>query len=201
MKNHNFRNRDGSTPLDEDQFEGIKFPHIITMGELDEVEDKNIQDGLDWLNRQKKTDDYLSIQFLNKLHKKLFGDVWKCAGSFRKSLINLSKVDQFNIGPELKNLFEDVKVWIENGKMGWDEISAEFHHRLVSIHPYPNGNGRISRIMTEYLQGKYGLPITSWKTSLRDSPKERREQYIKALQEADSGDYTKLIDFMKEKRT
>lgn len=199
MNNYNFSERLGSTSIDVEQLEGIKYSHIITMAELDEVEDKNIQEGLDWLNRQKKVEDFLSIQFLNSLHKKLFGDVWLWAGTFRKRMVNLSKTDPFNIGPELKNLFEDTKVWIENGKMGWEEIFAEFHHRLVSIHPYPNGNGRLSRIMTEYLQERSGQPITSWKASLKESPKERRDTYIKALQEADAGDYSYLINFMKEK--
>ena len=111
MNNYNFRDRDGSTPLDNEQLEGIKFPHITTMGELDEMEDRNIQDGLDWLNRQ-NTEDYLSIHFLDKLHKKLFGDVWKWAGFHRTRDVNLSRIDRFNIGPELKKLFEDVKTWI-----------------------------------------------------------------------------------------
>ena len=199
MNSFHFKNRDGSTPLDKEQLEEIKFPHITTMGELDEVEDLNIQKGLDWLNHQ-GTADFFTIPFLNKLHKKLFGDVWKWAGIHRTKLVNLSKIDRFNIGPELIKLFEDVKIWIEVGKMNWDEISAEFHHRLVSIHPYPKGNGRISRIMTEYLQKNYDQPITSWKSSLSNSPKERRDQYINSLKKADAGNYNDLIEFIKEKR-
>ena len=200
MSSYNFRDREGSTPLDPEQLEGIKFRHIITMGELDEVEDKNIQNGLDWLNRQLEAD-YLSIHFLDKLHKKLFGDVWKWAGSHRVRDVNLSKVSRFNIGPELKKIFEDVKLWIGSENMSWDEISAEFHHHLVTIHPYPNGNGRIARIMTEYLQARNGQAITSWKGPLRDLPKERRDLYINALKKADAGDYASLIQFMKEKRS
>lgn len=200
MSDHIFRNRDGNTPLDDEQLQGLKLKHITTMGELDEAEDRNIQDGLDWLNRQ-KSNDYLSIDFLNKLHKKLFGNVWTWAGTHRAKLVNLSKIDRFNIGIELKKLFEDVKAWIEYGHMSWDEIPAEFHHKLVSIHPYPNGNGRISRIMTEFLQKRNNQPVTSWKGSLKSYPKKRREMYIKALQKADAGDYASLIDFMKEKRT
>ena len=200
LSSYNFKDREGSTPLDREQLEGIKFTHITTMGELDEAEDRNIQDGLDWLNRQ-SGENYLSIHFLNKLHKKLFGDVWKWAGDHRTILVNLSIVDRFHIGPKLKILFEDTKVWIQLGRMSWDEIAAEFHHRLVKIHPYPNGNGRVARIMTEFLQKRNDQPITSWMSSLRNSPKERRDLYINSLKKADTGDYTKLIQFMKEKRT
>lgn len=200
MKNsHNFIDRDGATPLDHNQIKGIRFSHLTTMGELDEIEDDNIQKGLEWLNRQ-TTEDYLSSQFLCKLHEKLFGDVWKWAGKFRTIEVNISSYRAFDVAPQLLNFFEDVKLWISGGKMSWDEISAETHHRLVSIHPFPNGNGRTTRIYTEYVQRRNNRPITSWKASLTDDPRMRRSAYIAALKAADKGDFTLLIDFMKEKK-
>lgn len=200
MKNtHNFIDRDGPTPLDHDQIIGIRFPHLTTMGELDELEDENIQKGLEWLHRQ-KTDDYLSMQFLCKLHEKLFGDVWKWAGKFRTMEVNISKYRSYDVGPQLVSFFEDVKLWISDGKMSCDEISAEMHHRLVTIHPFPNGNGRTTRIFTEYVQKRNHCPVTSWKASLADNPKVRRMNYIRALQAADNGNFDLLIDFIKEKK-
>lgn len=199
MKSHNFIDRDGSTPLDPDQIRGIKFSHLVNMGELDEVEDLNIQKGLEWLNRQ-KGDDYLSMEFLCKLHEKLFGDVWKWAGTFRKVEVNLSKIKYYDVGPQLKMFFEDAKLWIEGGRMSWDEISAEMHHRLIAIHPFPNGNGRTTRIYTEYVQKRNKQAVTSWKASLNHDPKERRRVYIKSLQQADKGDFRPLIEFMQEKK-
>lgn len=199
MKPHNFMDRDGSTPLDPDQITGIKFSHLVNMGELDEVEDLNIQKGLEWLARQ-KSDDYLSVEFLCKLHEKLFGDVWKWAGKFRKVEVNISKIRTYDVGPQLVNFFEDVKLWIEGGRMSWDEIAAEMHHRLVSIHPFPNGNGRTTRIYTEYVQRRNGQPVTSWMSSLTNNPTERRRTYIKALQQADKGNFQLLIEFMKENK-
>lgn len=199
MNTHNFVDRDGQTPLDPDQILGIKFSHLTNMGELDEVEDLNIQKGLEWLNRQ-KGDDYLSMEFLCKLHEKLFGDVWKWAGKFRKAEVNLSNIRSYDVGPQLINFFEDAKLWIEGGRMSWDEISAEMHYRLVRIHPFPNGNGRTTRIYTEYVQKRNGQAITSWKSSLSDNPKERRRVYIKALQQADKGNFEPLMEFMREKK-
>lgn len=197
MKAHNFVDRDGSTPLDPDQITGIKFSHLVNMGELDEVEDLNIQHGLEWLKRQ-KSDDYLSVEFICKLHEKLFGDVWKWAGKFRKVEVNISKIRSYDVGPQLINFFEDAKLWIAGGQMSWDEIAAEMHHRLVSIHPFPNGNGRTTRIFTEYVQRRNGRPVTSWKASLVLDPKERRRAYIKALQQADKGNFQLLVEFMRE---
>ena len=199
MSKHNLIDRDGSTPLDHDQVIGIRFSHLTTMGELDELEDINIQNGLEWLNRQ-KTDDYLSIDFICKLHEKLFSDVWKWAGKFRTAEVNISKYRPYDVGPQLKNFFEDAKVWITTGQMSWDEISAEMHHRLVTIHPFPNGNGRTTRIYTEYVQKRNNQEVTSWNAALAHHPKERRESYIKALRVADKGDFTLLIEFMKEKK-
>jgi Fic-DOC domain mobile mystery protein B len=200
MKNHhNFIDRDGATPLDHDQIIGIKLQHLTTMGELDEVEDLNIQKGLEWLNRQ-KVPDYLSKEFLCKLHEKLFSDVWKWAGKFRTTEVNISRIRSYDVGPQLLNFFEDAKLWIENGKMNWEEIAAEMHHRLVSIHPFPNGNGRTTRIYTEYVLKRNNQPVPSWKASLSSDPAVRRKIYIKALQSADNGNLELLIEFMKEKR-
>ena len=199
MKDHNIIDRDGSTPLDHDQILGIRFSHLTTMGELDELEDLNIQKGLEWLNRQKDPN-YLSTEFICKLHEKLFGDVWKWAGKFRTAEVNISKYRSYDVAPQLKNFFEDAKLWIQNGKMSWDEISAEMHHRLVTIHPFPNGNGRTTRIYTEYVQKRNNQPVTSWMTSLGKTPKLRRDHYIKALRSADKGDFDLLIEFMKEKK-
>lgn len=197
--NHNFIDRDGATPLDHDQIIGIRLSHLTTMGELDEVEDINIQKGLEWLEKQ-KGENYLSTEFLCKLHEKLFGDVWKWAGKFRKAEVNIGRVKSYDIGPQLLNFFEDSKLWISSGKMSWDEIAAEMHHRLVSIHPFPNGNGRTTRIFTEYVLKRNGQPVPSWKASLASEPEVRRKTYIKALQKADKGDFAPLIEFVREKR-
>jgi Fic-DOC domain mobile mystery protein B len=200
MRTDNLIDRDGSTPLDPDQIKGIRFSHLTNMGELDELEDLNIQKGLEWLHHQKSSD-YLSMEFLCKLHEKLFGDVWKWAGKFRTVEVNISKYRSYDVGPQLKNFFEDLKLWIESGKMSWDEISAEMHHRLVCIHPFPNGNGRTTRIYTEYVQKRNQQKVTSWKASLSHDPKERRKIYIKALQQADKGNFEPLIEYMKEKKS
>lgn len=199
MNNHSIIDRDGSTPLDHDQIIGIRFSHLTTMGELDELEDINIQKGLEWLNRQKDPN-YLSTEFLCKLHEKLFGDVWKWAGKFRTAEVNISKYRAYDVAPQLKNFFEDAKLWISGGNMKWEEISAETHHRLVTIHPFPNGNGRTTRIYTEYVQKRNNWPVSSWMASLSETPGIRRDKYIKALRSADKGDFGPLIGFMRESK-
>ncbi|MFG1515871.1 mobile mystery protein B [Halobacteriovorax sp. ZH2_bin.1] len=192
-----FKDRDGQTPITHEERQGLKSKIIDTMGELDELEEKNIEKGLLWL-RNKKTielEDVLSSSFLCELHKKLFGDVWDWAGRYRTTARNIG-VDHYNIHKELNDLFENVKTWIEYQSYSNAEIIARFHHKLVYIHPFPNGNGRTSRILTNELSLLIAGTSPSWQRSV--SPKERRETYIKALRAADDRKYEYMIEYFKE---
>lgn len=187
---------EGATPLDPDEIEGLKYPHIETRGELDQLEQQNIQEGYNWLARQRKHKDFLTEDFLLDLHKQFFGSVWSWAGSFRHTDKNIG-VDHLHIGMELRNLLDDASYWVEHGTYNREEFSARFHHRLVKIHPFPNGNGRHARIMTDVILEKVlGLPPVEWgaKTLGRDG--EHRQAYIQALRAADNNDYRPLIEFI-----
>lgn len=190
---------DGATPLDPDEMEGLRFSHIQTRGQLDELEQINIQSGLKWLNRQKKKKnlDIFTEAFVCDLHKKLFGDVWKWAGSFRKTGKNLG-CDAVYIGIELRNLLDDARYQVENDSYPPRELAARFHHRLVKIHPFPNGNGRHSRIMADALLTiALGEDPIDWAGGHDlQSMSEQRKKYIAALRSADAGDYEPLINFV-----
>ena len=136
---------DGATPLDPDEIEGLRFKHVETRGELNQLEQQNIQNGLKWLERQKSIPKILSESFIRRLHKELFGNVWSWAGRFRLTGKNLG-VDPTVIGVELRNLLDDTNYWIEHDTFDSLEFAARFHHRLVQIHAFPNGNGRHARI-------------------------------------------------------
>lgn len=186
----------GATPLDPNELEGLRFPHIETRGELDQLEQQNIQDGLLWLNRQRKYKDLLTDGFIKELHKRLFGAVWKWAGSFRTTEKNLG-VDPLQINVELRKLLDDTRYWIDNQTYPPLEFAARFHHRLVQIHLFPNGNGRHSRIMTDVVLEKYlKEPAINWRNDSLIGNSEYREIYINALRRADAGDYTQLIEFL-----
>ncbi len=186
----------GTTPLDPNELEGLRFPHIETRGELDQLEQQNIQDGLLWLNRQRKYKDLLTDGFIKELHKRLFGAVWKWAGSFRTTEKNLG-VDPLQINVELRKLLDDTRYWIDNQTYPPLEFAARFHHRLVQIHLFPNGNGRHSRIMTDVVLEKYlKEPAINWRNDTLIGNSEYREIYFNALRRADAGDYTQLIEFL-----
>ena len=123
---------DGATPLDPGEMEGLLFKHITTRGELDELEQANLQAGMKWLNSQKRKKDVdpLTESFVRMLHKKLFGQVWGWAGTFRKTGKNIG-VDAIYIGVELRKLLDDTRYWIEYGTYSAKELGARFHHRKL----------------------------------------------------------------------
>ena len=187
---------EGATPLDPDEMEGLKFSHIQTRGELDELEQQNIQEGYNWLTRQRKYKDLLSEDFLKALHERLFGSVWSWAGQFRLTEKNIG-IDPLNISVELRTLLDDVRAWLEYGTYEREEFAARFHHRLVKIHPFPNGNGRHARILTDViLEKKLGVAPINWGADSLSTDGEHRERYINALRAADKNDYLFLIEFV-----
>jgi len=187
---------DGETPLDPDEMEGLKHPHIQTRGELNQLEQHNIQEGYKWLARQRKHKDLLTETFILDLHKQMLGQVWSWAGSFRHTEKNIG-VDPLVIGVELRKLLDDARYWVEHETYNREEFAARFHHRLVKIHPFPNGNGRHARIMTDVILETIldVLPI-EWGARTLDVEGEHRQNYINALRAADGDDYRALIDFV-----
>jgi Fic-DOC domain mobile mystery protein B len=187
---------DGATPLGEDEKEGLRFKHITTRGELDQLEQANIVEGLQWLKKQKNAD-ILSEKFVRDLHKRLFGQVWVWAGEFRKTEKNIG-VDPLQIAIQLRQLLDDARYWVEHETFPPMELAARFHHKLVLIHPFPNGNGRHARIMADAILTKLmGEPAIDWAGGYKlESMHERRDQYIAALRAADKHDFSKLLRFV-----
>ncbi len=184
---------DGATPLDPDELAGLKFSHIQTRADLDQMEQVNIQDGLQWLARQKQVE-VLTEAFLRQLHRRLFAEVWTWAGDFRLSEKNMGVAPE-QISVFLKNLLDDVNYWIQQQTFEKREIAMRFHHRLVQIHLFVNGNGRHARIATDALLTKVldEKPI-NWGSGLLQDTGAHRKSYIEALRQADSGDYQPLMD-------
>ncbi len=188
----------GQTPLDEDEKEGLKIKSITTQGELDEFEQLNIEKAVEWtIHTKLKSEKIFTEKFIKDLHKRMYGDVWKWAGEFRKSEKNIG-ISWTRIGIELKNLLDDTKYWIENNTYLPDEIAIRFKHRIVSIHCFPNGNGRHSRMMADIImESIFDEDLFTWHQSNMVKANETRKEYINALREADNGNVKPLIKFAK----
>ncbi len=187
---------DGQTPLEQDEKDALLIPVIATRGELDEFEQQNIEQAVQWtLGRSFKPDTIFTEAFIRTVHKRMFADVWSWAGEFRNSNKNIG-IDKWQIPTQLKCLLDDTRFWYENNTYPPDEMTLRFKHRLVSVHCFPNGNGRHSRLMADIVIEKiYRQPVFTWGAAGGLSLNETRAAYLQALKAADKSNYDMLIRF------
>lgn len=185
---------DGNTPLSPDELADL-IPNLATKEELNEWERENILLGREWaLSDRTRPADLISDWYIRKLHKKMFAETWKWAGQYRHTEKTIG-VPFYEISDRLAALFGDVRYWMENSTYPSDEIAVRFHHRLVFIHPFPNGHGRHARLMAGVLAIKLGRPDFTWGSGNLVKHGEARKQYLVAIQAADNGEIQPLLIF------
>lgn len=185
---------DGATPLGAEEREGLKPSYVTTRGDLNAAEQQNILKARKWAFGRKNN--VLSRDYLNDLHQRMFGDVWSWAGTYRRTEKNIG-VDSINIQVQLQELIDNVSYWIEHETYSSDEIAARFHHKLVYIHPYPNGNGRHARLATDIILKELSDEPFTWGRTNFEDPGATRMAYIDALRAADGHDYKPLLAFVR----
>jgi Fic-DOC domain mobile mystery protein B len=185
----------GATRLALDEAEGLIPSHIATHEQLDEWEAVNILAAERWLAGRRKRD-VLDDEFLRRLHKQMFGRTWRWAGRYRSTEKNIGVAPE-RIAVELHNLVEDTRAQLAHPDAPLDAIAARFHHRLVSIHPFPNGNGRHARLATDRLLEANGAQPFSWGRGDPMHEGTPRERYIAALRAADARDEAPLLAFVR----
>jgi len=181
-----------ATPLAPEERNGLIPTHISYRHELNELEQQNILEADRWAFGRKRN--VLDESFLRSLHRRMFNRVWRWAGDYRITERNLG-IESYRIQPELVQLLDDARYWVANNTYAPDELAVRVHHRLVFIHPFPNGNGRWSRMAADLLiVGLDGLRFT-WGNMNLQAPGDIRRAYIDALHEADNHDLEPLIMF------
>lgn len=188
----------GQTPLDADEAAQLIPTHLTTQGDLDEWEQTNILEGRQWLERQlRRKPEVLTEDFCRQLHQRMFGKTWKWAGTFRNSDKNIG-CPWPQVPVRLRQLLDNtVYQFGIKPPLVLDEVAARFHHALVLVHPFPNGNGRHSRLMTDVLLRARGVEPFSWGRHNLAKAGEARTQYIAALRTADGGDFGPLFAFVR----
>jgi Fic-DOC domain mobile mystery protein B len=187
-----FDDPNNGTPLTPEERRELIPAYIAYRSELNEAEQENIVRAQDWALGRRR--DLLNEKFIKDLHRRMLGDVWRWAGKFRTSERNLG-IAYYEISTALRQLLDDTKAWIKHNAYPPDEIAVRFHHRLVKIHPFPNGNGRHARLMADVLVMKLGGERFSWgRANLRDAG-DMRQSYIAALQAADNHNIGPLLAF------
>lgn len=188
-----FQEPDDATPLDAEEREGLLQSWISTRADLNEAEQANIDQAAAWILRRRSLAAFTD-GFLFDVHKKMLGDVWGWAGKVRRTGKSVG-IDARFLHVELGSLVRDVQYWIEQRSYEPDEIAVRFHHRLVAIHPFPNGNGRHARLMADWLIERLGGAPFSWGSGTLREAGELRGQYIVALKAADDHDMAALLAF------
>lgn len=191
----------GATPLTVEDLQGLKIPSVTTHGELNAVEAANIVRGQEWARRSRlaQMPGMLSDEFIQQLHSRMFGDVWKWAGQYRKHDTNIG-VAHHLIRQELRRLYDDARGWVEYNAYLPEEFAVRLHHRIVSVHPFSNGNGRHARMLADLVLTKHfkqaALP---WCGGIARGPDPNRQAYIEALVSADHHDYAALFAFARSR--
>jgi Fic-DOC domain mobile mystery protein B len=186
---------DGQTPLDADEAAQLLRPAITTLGELDIAEQENIAQAVQWaFSRRRAYNAVLDEPFLRRLHRRMFGGVWRWAGTYRQTARNIG-VDSWSIPQEVAGLLGDARYWVEHETFDPTELAVRFHHRLVAIHPFPNGNGRHSRLAADLLIRSLDDEPLGWGSGLELDAAAIRARYIAALRSADANDLADLVAF------
>lgn len=183
----------GRTPLSFEDQEGL-LQVALTRAAVDALEAENIAAAVAWLSRRRSRDPVALLDegFVRALHRRMFGDVWSWAGTFRRSDTDLG-VPWPQIPVALRRALDDARAWIDTG-IPPDEAAVRLGHRVVSVHPFPNGNSRLSRLLSDQLAVTLGRPPFAWGPGGAD-PAARRAAYLAALRDADAGDIDPLVAF------
>jgi Fic-DOC domain mobile mystery protein B len=188
---------DGATPLDEDEIAGLIPTNVQTRAELNAWEATNIAEAVAWAYGRSHVN-ILQMETLRALHRRMFGATWTWAGTFRRSDNNISPYYWTQVPTLVSDLVDDTRVRHsdhEPSNAGTDEIAIRFHHRLVRIHPWPNGNGRHARLATDLLLREWNRPAFTWGGAAEANGDDVRRGYLSALRAADAGSFEELLRF------
>ena len=180
---------EGETPIDPQEAGALKQRSIKTQSELNIAEAMSIaraelQFSFDDRHRT------LEIEWLVGLHRKMFGEVWSWAGQLRRTQRNIG-VDFTMVRIELVQLLENARAQLDSG-LDRELVATYFHHGLLFVHPFPNGNGRWARRVTEAQCDGFGIRPPTWISLAPSEVPEFRARYLDALREGDRGDLAKL---------
>jgi Fic-DOC domain mobile mystery protein B len=184
----------GATPLDPDEVQGLIPSHLTLQRQLNDFEQANIIEATQWAFARKRGDP-LQPDFVCTIHRRMFRSTWKWAGEFRRSDKNIG-CRWIEVPMRLHQFLGDVSTQLEHRVYSSRELAARYHHRLVAIHVFPNGNGRHARIMADLLLKGLTGERFGWGGQDMAAPGEVRSNYIAALRAADAGDYGKLFAFL-----
>lgn len=186
----------GQTPLTEEEKLQLR-PSLSTRTQLNAAERLNIHSARLWAVRKAglRRADLLTDAFARELHRRMFNQIWRWAGKYRTSDRNLGW-EWSRVREGMRVLLDDARYWEDHATYPLPEIAVRLHHRMVAIHPWPNGNGRHARLLADILIAARGGAALTWGASLDLAhPGTARTHYLAALKSSDQNHYQPLLDF------
>lgn len=191
---------DAGTPLTDEERQGLRLP-VLTRKELNRAEAENISEAMSWLflsRRRLRPESVTQEAWLKRLHGRMYEQVWAWAGQYRTTDRNLG-VPYWQIRVDMRDLEANVQAWLADAsamRFSDDECAIRFGYRLVVIHPFPNGNGRWSRLASDALVVALGGHRFSWGGASLTAASRMRLSYFTALRTADTAtDFGPLMAF------
>jgi len=176
---------EGSTISEEEVSEIL---HKKKAENAEEIETKGVAKGLEYI---RKTKEDLSLDLLLKLHKFCFDGSKDFAGKFRKVnvVVKNSAGQVLHSGvlkEELREYLNDFIEWYKENKNKFKPLvlAAIIHNQFEYIHPFQDGNGRVGRLLLNFILLKNNYPLIN--IMLED-----RAEYYKTLQEYSKKDNLK----------
>ncbi len=183
----------GETPIDD--VSGLLLPEVVTRRQLNQVEAENIAAAAAkyLVGRLTEKEAPFTFDWLFELHREMFGKVWKWAGKARNHDLNFGCAF-YDVEAQVLELVQTIPYWGNGDRYPLIEDAALLHYRAVKIHPFVNGNGRWSRMLSNIWLRKHGA-----KPVMRPEPEigvvsPIRSAYIDAIQAADKGDFQSFND-------
>lgn len=187
-----FEQPDHATPLRPEEVASLRVP-VVDRQQLNEIEATNVAAGRAWALRSRK--EHLTHDYCTELHKRMFGDVWTWAGTYRTFDVNIGNTPHYEVPVRVRAVFDDARYWVEHQTYGPRELAIRLHHQLVLIHPFVNGNGRCTRLMADIVVKRMKGEALTWGSASLVETGVARAVYIAALKKADDHDIGPLVAF------
>jgi Fic family protein len=161
----------------------------------DHLEAKNHPKAIEYIEQLAKQKDItrtLGKKDILKIHELIFSGILENAGHYRNCQVYIEGCE---LAPpaacEIPELMKELLHWLNNNpeELRPIELAAVFHHKLVAIHPFDDGNGRVSRLVTNLLLINKGYTLTVIR-------RVDRKKYYNTLQKADNGNLEPFVNFI-----
>lgn len=168
---------------------------------MDEMEATKLADATDWAIRHVTTDQRFTAADICQWHKQWLGEVYSWAGEYRQ--VNIGKggfmfamaaqVPRLMLEFERKVLARFTPCIFDNLE-GVLEALAVTHCELVLIHPFRDGNGRLSRLLSQLMALQAGLPLLNF-SAIKGR---QRENYFAAVRAGMGRNYAPMIEVFRK---